>query len=189
MNPFLFFRLSDTRRFDPRQNELLDYRVEIWRPAVNRIVPKGVPGLPFAVFWLFHYFRVFRNREFTYCVMYDNLQLIHYCAAYPRFFRFPFMADDDMQVGSVWTHPDYRGAGLARFGVETIIRHIAKRNRKIWYVVDRDNRASVRLAERIGFQRLGSGDKSTVSGISPFAAYRINAFRSESTDTHNNAAA
>src|SRR5215469_5150957 len=75
--------------------------LEVWTPSMLRVVPRGLPAYPFAVFWLFHQLRVFKNRQYRVILIRDGRRVIHCSTIIPCYFRFPFMHKEDIQVG-VW---------------------------------------------------------------------------------------
>src|SRR5437868_9514403 len=89
-------------------------RVVLWRPSPLEATPPGVKGVAFKIWWAFHHFRIFANRAYALMLIYDGDRLVHRSGVYPRYFRFPFMSDQDLQIGNTWTDPQYRGKGLAQ---------------------------------------------------------------------------
>ena len=87
----------------------------------------------------------------------DGDRLAHYSAFTSRFWRFPFLADSDLQIGDTWTDPAYRGKGLALFALRTIVRDHHQPGRRFWYVVEDLNRASIRVVEKAEFKLSGEG--------------------------------
>jgi RimJ/RimL family protein N-acetyltransferase len=90
------------------------------------------------------------------CV-YFAVRLGHYSAFSPRYWRFPFSADDDLQIGNTWTDPSHRGKGLAIFSLEKILVLKRKPARYFWYVVEAINRPSIRVVQRAGFELADEG--------------------------------
>jgi RimJ/RimL family protein N-acetyltransferase len=175
MKRFLYYAVegSHTRRFVDDS-----LQAEIWRPSWCGVVPPGVRRRALYAYWLFHYGRVFRNRDYCLVVIRDQQRVAHYSAAYPGFFRFPFMAADDLQIGAVWTEPEYRGRGLAKIGVDALLAEIGRRERKVWYVVDEENAPSIRVAQNVGFSLVGAGVKQPRFRLSLLGAYVITDFPS-----------
>jgi len=175
MTEYLFWKID---REHPRTASTEDssIRVVLWTPRLFRMKPRGVPGRAILVYWLFHYLRVFTNRSYTFLLMYRDGELLHYAAAYPKYFRFPFMARNDLQIGYVWTAPSCRGQGLAARGVSLLANAIGTSNRSIWYVVNRSNKASIRVAQKAGFVNVGMGYKRRSRNILGLATYQIAQF-------------
>jgi GNAT superfamily N-acetyltransferase len=90
------------------------------------------------------YFRV-------YVVSAPDGSVAHYSVLHPKYFRFPFMGVDDVQIGGLWTEPRYRGLGLAGFAVQAVLRAEAGREAVCWYVVADDNLPSLRVARKNDF--------------------------------------
>ena len=47
------------------------YRFVLWRPGIFRVVPPDLP-FKFALWWLAHYLRVFRNRDYSVLYIMDG---------------------------------------------------------------------------------------------------------------------
>ena len=149
------------------------YTCSWWRPSAGTIRPEGQAGNRFWVWWLFHHGRIFKNQAYTIYVIQKGRRLVHRSCVFPGFFRFPFIASDDVQVGDIWTDPEHRRKGLASYALHSIVSAPMLRGRKIWYVVAEDNRASIRVAERAGFVRYGEGVRKERFGSGLFAVYVI----------------
>ena len=117
--------------------------------------------------------RVFRNREYGVFLIRHANQWVHRSVITPRFFRFPFMNSGDLQVGDVWTAESERGRGLARVALLSILSADRDRQRLYWYLVDEDNRASIRIAECANFRRTALGSRTSRYGTRFLGAYQI----------------
>jgi GNAT superfamily N-acetyltransferase len=140
------------------------------------MVPEGVNKFSARVWWLFHYLRLFASRQYGIFLIYDNEKLIHRAFIFPRYFRFPFMSNNDLQIGDTFTDPDYRGKGLATFAIQEIAKKYGE-NRKIWYLVACDNTASICAIEKTGFTCVGAGEKIKRFGFSVFGYYDIKDYK------------
>ncbi len=160
MNEWLFYRIAIPLR--PAAVALPDgYSSEMWRPRIFRAVPRGLPLFPFGVWWLFHTLHVFANRDYAIFVIRRGGRVVHRSVITPRYFRFPFMAAADIQVGDTWTDPTERGKGLATSALAAVISQVAPAHeRTIWYVVEAHNRSSIRVAEKAGFCQVGCGSRT-----------------------------
>ncbi len=90
-----------------------------------------------------------------------------------RWYRFPFMAAADLQVGGLWTHPDARRQGLARAAMREALRGHARPGQRIWTLVDAGNIASVSLIRSLGYRLVGTGDRSAPGGIGAIGQFRL----------------
>lgn len=147
--------------------------VQIWRPRLPRFAPPGVPRLQFGAWTAFHYLRVFANRECGAVIFREGGEVAHRSLVTPRYFRFPEMAARDLQIGATETSPRWRGRGLARAAVRTVCDEWAGRFARLWYMVDSENRASIRVIEACGFRLIGEGYRSSRLGLSAFGQYTI----------------
>jgi RimJ/RimL family protein N-acetyltransferase len=141
------------------------YTCEVWRPRVFRLKANGVPAFPFVVWWIFHMLHVFSNRDYGLFLIRRDGKVVHRSVITPRYFRFPFMAAGDLQVGDTWTDPGERGKGLATIALESILKIHSTRRRTCWYVVESDNRASIRAVEKAGFTLAGRGIRTRRFGL------------------------
>ena len=173
MTDFFYAQSSDTN--SPMDLAPLDghYTSVLWRPGTGGLVPSGVSKVPFAAWWLLHSLRVFYNRDYAVFVIYDGDKVIHRSVVFPRYFRFPFMAKYDLQIGDTWTLPEYRGQGLASFAIRAITYACRRPSRTFWYVVEQDNLASIRVIEKAGFVKVGEGIRTKRFGLRALGAFVI----------------
>ncbi|MGX7893863.1 GNAT family N-acetyltransferase [Tsuneonella sp. HG222] len=103
--------------------------------------------------------------------------LLHRLLVTPRWHRFPFMGRLDMQMGDLWTAPAMRGQGLAAKAIAAVQADFAGKCPALWYVVDEDNAASIRLIERIGYRLEGTGVRTRPLGLGPLGQFRMTSVR------------
>lgn len=138
---------------------------EVWHPGVFRLKAKGLPAFPFFIWWLFHVLHVFTNRKYSVLLIRRNGKLVHRTMITPRYFRFPFMAADDIQVGDTWTDPEERGRGLATLAHQIIISTPSFRGRTCWGVIEPSNLAAIRAIEKAGYSLTGRGFRTCRFGL------------------------
>jgi ubiquinone/menaquinone biosynthesis C-methylase UbiE len=127
------------------------YVYDIWKPNVARAVPPTLP--PITLLWsLFHFFGLFAGRE--YCVLFirQGDEIVHRSCVLPRYFRWPFMAKQDLQVSGTWTAPKCQGRGLAALALAQIVGTMARAGRRFWYISRESNIASIRVCHKVGFR-------------------------------------
>jgi RimJ/RimL family protein N-acetyltransferase len=144
---------------------------DIWRPSLWSWTPEGVPVLPTAVWTALHHARVFANRDLGMVLIRSQGQVVHSLLVTPRWYRFPFMRNADVQIGAVFTAPAFRGRGLARVGISLACMHWRRQGRDLWYLTEGDNEASIRAASACGFRDAGTGHRTTVAGLSLLGQY------------------
>ena len=149
------------------------FNAVLWKPTTLEIVPTGVALLPFGVWWIMHHLQLFANQNYGLYLIYDGHNLIHRSIITPRYFRFPFMARDDLQIGDTCTMPKYRGKGLAGFAIQKIVELHKKPGRKFWYVVEEDNIPSIKPAKKAGFVKYGVGTRRKKMGTELFGFFEI----------------
>ena len=168
----LFFRSAGNSTIGSAHPLPFECRVEFWRP---RPAPwSGYVGRKVdLVWWLFHHAHVFRNRDFSICRIWENLQLVHQSVVFPPYFRFPFMGRGDLQIGDTWTLPSQRNRGLAVSAIENIVTACARPGRAFWYVVSEDNVASTKVMEKCTFELVGTGVRTKRFGLRLFGAFQL----------------
>ena len=169
----LFFAFNDGSNAPELDALAPDYEVEFWTPRRFVMRPKGLPAMPFAVWGLFHHAHIFSNRDYGIILIRRAGMLVHRSCVFPRYFRFPFMARADLQVGDTWTAPEERGKGLGKWALASAVCRCRARGTTLWYVCDEWNDASAAVASRVGFQCVGRGARNKWHGIDLFGHFEI----------------
>jgi RimJ/RimL family protein N-acetyltransferase len=170
---YQFFRSAPT--FGVAQRAALpdDLEMTLWRPRLLHIRPRGAPLFPYFVWWIFHYLHVFGNRGYSIVVIRSAKELVHRSCVFPKYFRFPFMKRDALQIGDTWTRPDYRGRGLASIALIYVVEQLGSKYRPFWYIVASDNHASVRAVMKSGFELIGKGQRYSRLGVGVLGYFGI----------------
>lgn len=147
--------------------------VDVWRPRDAGPWPPGLPQFENRVWQVFDRIGVFDRPECGVLMLRKDGAIIHRSLVTPRWYRFPDMAPNDLQIGAVWSHPLHRGRGLAKTAIAEIQKRWARRYRRLWYIVDQTNKASIRVIEACGFSLLGSGTKTAPLGLGLIGQYRM----------------
>lgn len=138
------------------------YWCSVWKPRRLPALPAGLPGtrlkLRFLFRWLLCRAHLFAGDDCGGALLIRSLkEVVHYSGFTPRYWRFPFMGDGDLQIGDTWTAPAHRGKGLARFAVEGIVAAASQPDQCFWYVVEEINQPSIRVVEKAGFALAARG--------------------------------
>ena len=142
-------------------------RFMVWRPSIHGIVPPGM-SMKFAFWSLFHYLRIFRNRDFSITYIVRDEMIVHRSCLLPKYFRWPFMAKDDLQISSTFTDPGYRGKGLATIALQQILWSRRQTPRRYWYVTRENNPASIAVCTKVGFSLFGIAHRTRLLGMHVF---------------------
>ncbi len=143
------------------------YWTQLWRPSMTRVIPPTL-GPKFCAWWLFHYSGVFRNRDYAVMLVGAGDKIIYRSCIVPAYFRWPFMKAKDCQISSMWTHPDYRGQGLATASLKSAMALCGKSDRRFWYVYRPANHASIAVCREAGFSFVGHARRTRRMGSSLF---------------------
>ena len=144
----------------------LPYSWTLWRPRIWPSLPPGLSGklkLRFPLPWALHRPRpCFAGRGCGVLLVYNRERLVHYSGFTPGYWRFPFIAEDDFQIGDTWTDPARfdRGRGLALFSGEesTLAECRQARTPSVVRLVQAINEPSIRVAEKAQFKRVAEGE-------------------------------
>lgn len=170
---YIFYRATQpSRSVTPPQG----YQCELWTPSLLNPLPKGLTmGRGRFLFrTLMHVSRQFSNRDCGMLLLRrGDGAIAHYSAFAGGWFRWPFMAREDVQIGDTWTEDQDRRKGLALFALVTIIEKLRKPERTFWYFCTEDNVGSRRVAEQAGMEIAGSGGAYPVMGLNLLRQYRI----------------
>jgi len=162
----LFYVLPQERSIAGNWEPPKGLSVNRWIPGLCQVRPWGADGRRWLVWWLFHHVHIFANRSYEVVTVVEHGVVIHRAGVFPRYFRFPFMARSDVQIGDVWTAPQWRGRGLATWSIAAIASSCQERGGQAWYVTESTNEASRRSVERAGLVLDGTGRRVTRLGCS-----------------------
>lgn len=171
MAEYLFYRRARTAVPEP---DLAGFEVSVWRPSWTSVRPPGLGGKRWPVWWLFDRLFVFRRRWYAVLTIRDAAGVVvHHSALFPRFFRFPSVAADEIQIGDVWTDPEKRGQGLAKTGIFGLAAIADPAARCIWYITEDTNETSRAAAEACGFVVAGKGSRQSRFGLGVLGKYEM----------------
>ena len=149
-----------------------DLRFVFWRPAPWRIRPPTF-GRKIILWWLAHYLRVFRNRDYAVLLIAKGDIMVHRSCAIPACFRWGFMPPGDIQVSSTWTTPEFRGGGLATLALRELTVLLRRPGRQFWYVTRVNNAASVAVCCKAGFQYVGTARRTARLGMRILGSFEM----------------
>lgn len=134
--------------------------VQCWRPDVDGFPKRGSRNLPNLLWWALARSGTFPRSGFCEVTIRRDGRLLHRLIVTPRWYRFPFMAARDLQIGSVWTAPAARQQGLAREAIAEAHRRFVAESVAFWYVTDASNSASSALARACGYELVATGRRT-----------------------------
>ena len=168
---FYTLRSQDIKHTDAGLSE--DYSFKVWRPTMRVLVPRDLIRISFILWSFLHHLRLFESSHHGIFMIHHGKELIHYSVVLPKFFRLPFMAKNDLNIGPCWTHHKHRRKGIARYVIQRILELYRDQDRKFWYFTGEDNVASQRLTEKVGFSMCGKGIRNKRLGIGVIGAFVI----------------
>lgn len=168
---YCFYRREYVPRTIDRPCLLDGYTVEIKR--MNLLSPFTPAGFDFvaAAFCLLYSLLGRASRYRVLCIFDPDGKLCHRAMVFPKYFRFPFMGEGDMQIGFVRTERAMQGVGLASVAIQELLRTDEAERAVYWYITSVENHASRRVAEKNGFQLFGYGERRRRFYLSVFGAF------------------
>jgi RimJ/RimL family protein N-acetyltransferase len=149
------------------------YTVSVWRPRDAFVPPTPIRSPVNRVWALFDRAGVFANDDFAVLQLRHHGQLVQRTSVFPRYFRFPFMAREDLQLGDTWTAPEARGRGLATLAIDVALARFGYAGRRFWYLVEESNTPSIRVIEKHRFTLAGTGVRRSRLGVAALGYFTI----------------
>lgn len=130
-----------------------EFAVKVWRPTVFNLVPPQKP-FKYIVLSFAYLLRLLSNRNYFLIQVFDNEQNVSSLLVVPKIFKFDYMKKKDIQFIYVMTNANYRGMNIAAATVLEAVKHLTEKVDGYWYVTNTTNKASIRVAEKLGFKRI-----------------------------------
>lgn len=130
-----------------------------WSPNIKKISPIDKP-FKYIIYTVFSHLRIFRNKNYFHYYFENNGGIASDFLTIPAYFRWPFMQRNSVQFTYVVTAEENKGKGLAWQGIYKAHHDLKMRGvENFWYVTDTDNTPSQRLAQKMGFDLVGTAQK------------------------------
>ena len=149
------------------------YSLDIWYPRHNGLNLKGLPFNRYAVWWVFDHIGLFANSLAGVVMIKKGNRMVHRSLVTPKWYRFPNMTSNELQIGDVWTTEDQRGHGLAKIAINEIHRQWGASCEKMWYLVGDENLGSIKLIEAFGYKLCALGERTKPGNIRALGKFQI----------------
>ncbi|NPV60813.1 MAG: GNAT family N-acetyltransferase [Actinobacteria bacterium] len=147
------------------------FRYKEWKPSLLRMKPREA-SRELYVWWIYYFNKIISNQyAYSIYLVYHDYKLIHYTIISTKCFKFPFMGDEDIQIGPSWTAEKYRGKGIASSIILSVLRQYSKGGRRFYWIAREKNNSSRKLIERLAFQNLGAIERRAILGL--FHVYKL----------------
>jgi RimJ/RimL family protein N-acetyltransferase len=147
-----------------------------WAPASDGYPPRGSRNLANHFWWALTKSGSFAGPDFTEISIREGSRVLHRLIVTPGWYRFPFMARQDLQIGALWTSPEARRKRLARAAIGEAHRRFGDIETRFWYVADAGNHASEALARSCGYELVATGRRTRRFGTLQLGQYVIDRF-------------
>jgi len=87
----------------------------------------------------------------------DGAKVAHYSYVIQKNIRFPFMSDEDLQIGPCYTDVNYRGQGLYQTALKCIPISFSNKSNTFWIFTTVKNSISQHVILKAGFSLVGIG--------------------------------
>jgi hypothetical protein len=123
----------------------LGYKLILYKPGLFRLSQYGSNAIVNFLWYITTFGR------FRILFLLDKEIVVHYSYITPKIYRFPFMKNNDMQIGPCATNPDYQKKGIFTDVLKLISECYANKSDSIWTYTTLTNLASQKAFERAGF--------------------------------------
>ena len=124
------------------------------------MTPKNLFYSSFFAWAIFYFLKIFYRPEYKiFLIYYKKKEIASYCAVLPKYFKTPFMENNDLQIGPIGTRENHQRKGIALYLISKIIESYKDKKINFWYVARKENEPSIKLIEKIGFTKYGEGTK------------------------------
>jgi len=113
--------------------------------------------------YLFWYLFTFGAYRILYIKVKNTHEIAHFSNIIPRFFKYNFMNNSDLQIAHCFTYKKYRGKRLYSFALSEINNRF--KERIIWIGSHNSNIDSIKVIEKLGFKKIFDVEKRTALGI------------------------
>lgn len=174
---FYIANKSNHKKVNIESNLPQNYKLKIFKPKLFDVYPYGLKDKSFLFWWLMYFLNLFKNRHrYKVYVVYSDDKPVHYSVLLPWHYKYSFMDYNDIQIGPCFTDKHYRGTGLAKATINKIMLEELGANNNLWYITRSNNKASVKLIEKVGFNKTGEGYRRNILGIKLLGKFKINKY-------------
>lgn len=153
-----------------------DLQLRFWQPELDGFPPRGAREISNQFWWALASVAGFARKGFAEIRIEKSGRLLHRLIVTPRWYRFPFMGEHDLQIGAVWTAPEARRKQLARIAIAEAHHRLGSDGTRFWYVADATNAASQALARSCGYRLVATGRRTRRLGTRLLGQYVIDRF-------------
>lgn len=123
------------------------YKKDVFKLSIRTIFRNNKPFTN--IYWLLNTF----GKCWVYSI-YKDSQIIHYSYVTKRCYKFPFMRNDDIQIGNCYTKVGFRGKKIYPFVVQEVINDFDMKNNShdVYMLIDQENSSSRKAMQSIGFR-------------------------------------
>lgn len=127
------------------------FKTRIWRPSLFSPLPPGKP-FKYIILTLLYALKLIPNKNYLLIELLDKEEVMSSILVVPKFEKFKYMGKNDIQFIYVMVKEKFRGQNLAIHTIKESLAHLKKPVDNYWYVTNRNNIASIRVAEKLGFK-------------------------------------
>lgn len=166
----VYYKKSNKNVDDKQEQEVLNagYSIKIWTPLIFKALPKGLCFKDAFLWSLLYLPEFYRKLKFAILLVYFNGEIAQRTFVLSKCLKFPFMSNNDLQIGPCDTEADHRRKGLARYVIDKILKTYSEEGRIFWWVARTENEASRSLIEKAGFKLYGEAEKRQLLFINQY---------------------
>lgn len=133
-----------------------DSKIEVFTPTIRRglLLPGEKKTFKLLMARLLFQIVTRGKARVYFCKHKENL--IHTSYVIPKCYKFPFLNNNDYEIGPCFTYPEYRGQGYYPAMLRYICSSVGYEKTVFYMIVDENNASSIKGIEKAGFKRCGS---------------------------------
>ncbi|MCF6245174.1 MAG: hypothetical protein L3J43_09070 [Sulfurovum sp.] len=158
---YVFFRLhsEEVPAEEIFGTVLKEYDIEIFVPSIFKLKRHSTKILIY-MFWF-----LFTKGQYRIIYIKKDNSIIHYTHILPKFFKFPFMNVNDLEIGPSWTDEVYRGKGIFPAVIAYAMQYFKEENRTFYAFANIKNNSSQKAILKADFYKWMHGYKTNKLGI------------------------
>jgi RimJ/RimL family protein N-acetyltransferase len=131
------------------------FKLETYYITPNRLIQNGEEKSLKLIVVRLVFMLITLGKAKMYCLR-ENDELIHTSYVIPKCCKFPFLGEDDYEIGPCMTYTPFRGKGYYSMMLRYICENVGTQQTNFYMIVDESNLASIRGIEKAGFERCGN---------------------------------
>ena len=147
--------LYKSTKNDSAEMNIDEMDIGVFSPGITRLILNGEKRTFKLLLVRFLFWISTRGRVKIYYAT-QNGELVHTSCVIPKCYKFPFLDNEDYEIGPCVTYPKFRGKGVYPWMLKHICSSIGDEKTVFYMIVDETNISSIKGIEKAGFVKCGT---------------------------------